>query len=606
VAVLRRTLEHTGPSAARRAPHAGCALVRRGDPHLCAARTGTRAEGPSGWSMSRRVTSRSRSRQPNCVAASARSRPPLRGVVRSTGRSRRSQRAEHPRGGHRAPRDDEPRSRVGRLRARLRHPQRRRCGAPKRTHYRFAQIERKALIAVDGYRFNGTDYDRIDPITQLQEELPHCGPRSWSARCTETRTFARLGASPSTRPARSCGSRSLRRSPSTICCGSCSRPARLSCPRGIVRGRGGILLEHLKALGLCLDLGPRDSFCFHCSTSWMASNHLVGGLLHGSTVVLYNGSPGHGAVDALWRVCTATEANVLGMGFVYVIACEKGGLEVDRGALRIVIPTGSPLPPSGWRWLHRQLGGDVRIDSICGSTDVCTAFFGGSELLPVHSGEISCRWLGVDARALDSAGNELVGELGEFVVTAPMPSMPIGLWNDPEGSRIRAAYFELYPGVWRQGGLDQGLLDRRHYRLRSLGRDTGGGVRLGSAETYGAVERLAEVADSLVVGVELSAGVLHAAVRRVAGAGSRGAEVFNPACDPRRAIAALRPGRDRDRSGDPPDAFGQEARGADQANPAGRPARASGGRRLGRPSRRASLVCRLRFEATKALAATRP
>jgi acetoacetyl-CoA synthetase len=373
---------------------------------------------------------------------------------------------------------------------------------------RFAQIEPMVLIAVDGYRFDGADHDRIDAITQLQEELP-------SLRATIVVRLLRPDADIPSR---------LRALTFEEACEEPREPifaqvpfdhplwilfssGTTGLPKGIVHGHGGILLEHLKALGLCLDLGPRDRFFFHSSTGWMAWNYLVGGLLHGSTVVLYNGSPGHGGVDALWRVCTATEATVLGMGCAYVIACEKGGVEVDQGALRIVIPTGSPLPPSGWRWLHRQLRGDVRIDSICGGTDVCTAFFGGSELLPVYSGEISCRWLGVDAHAFDPAGNELVGEVGEFVVTAPMPSMPIGLWNDPDGSRYRAAYFELYPGVWRQGDWitisSTGAITVSGRSDATLNR---GGVRLGSAEIYGAVERLADVADSLVVGVELSDG----------------------------------------------------------------------------------------------------
>jgi acetoacetyl-CoA synthetase len=193
------------------------------------------------------------------------------------------------------------------------------------------------------------------------------------------------------------------------------------------------------------------------------------------------------------------------------MACDKAGVEpgrdLDIGALRIVIPTGSPLPPSGWRWLHDQLTPDARIDSICGGTDVCCAFFGGSELLPVELGEISCRWLGIKAEAWSPEGEEVRGEVGEFVLTAPMPSMPVGLWNDPDGERYRKAYFDMFPGTWRQGDWivvsPEGSVTVHGRSDATLNR---AGVRIGSAEVYGAVERLPEIADSLVIGIELDDG----------------------------------------------------------------------------------------------------
>jgi acetoacetyl-CoA synthetase len=281
-------------------------------------------------------------------------------------------------------------------------------------------------------------------------------------------------------------------------------------PKGIVQGQGGILLEHLKSLGLCLDLGPDDRYLFYSSTSWMAWNYLIGGLLHGSTIVLYNGAPAHPTPAALWRVAAATDTTVLGMGSAYAAGCEKARLElteIDLTALRTVIPTGSPLAPTAWQWLRAQLGSEVRIDSICGGTDVCTAFFGGSELLPVHLGKISCRWLGVDAHAFGPDGEEVLDEVGEFVVTAPMPSMPVALWNDPDGRRYNAAYFEMFPGVWRQGDWitisSTGPVTVSGRSDATLNR---GGVRIGSAEIYGAVERLPEILDSLVIGLELDDG----------------------------------------------------------------------------------------------------
>ena len=238
----------------------------------------------------------------------------------------------------------------------------------------------------------------------------------------------------------------------------------------------------------------------------MAWNYLVGGLLHGTTVVLYDGSPSHGDPGALWRVAADTGATVLGMGSAYAAACQRAEVSLDElelDDLRTVIPTGSPLGPAGWRWVSEQLGPEVRIDSICGGTDVCTAFFGGSELLPVWAGEASCRWLGIGAHAFDPDGHELVGKVGEFVLTVPMPSMPIGLWGDEDGERYRSTYVDTYPGVWRQG--DWIEISARG-SVRILGRSDAtlnrGGVRLGSAEIYAAVDGLEEIEDSLVVGVE--------------------------------------------------------------------------------------------------------
>jgi len=371
---------------------------------------------------------------------------------------------------------------------------------------RFAQLEPTVLLAVEGYRFNGTYHDRTKEVAELRQALP-------SLRATilvRARADRKLDDGVHTYDACTAQPREPVFEPVAF-----DHPLWIlfssgttGLPKGIVHGHGGILLEHLKSLGLCLDLRPGDRYLFYSSTSWMAWNYLVGGLLHGAGIVLYDGSPTHPGPDALWRVAADAGATVLGMGSAYATACHKRAVRLSGPArLRTVIPTGSPLPVAAWRWLHEELGEDVRIDSICGGTDVCTAFFGGSELLPVHLGEISCRWLGVDAHAVDPAGEELVGAVGEFVVTAPLPSMPVRLWNDPDGSRYRAAYFEYFPGIWRQGDWitisADGAVVVSGRADATLNR---GGVRIGSAELYAAVERLPEVADSLVVGLELPDG----------------------------------------------------------------------------------------------------
>jgi acetoacetyl-CoA synthetase len=372
---------------------------------------------------------------------------------------------------------------------------------------RFSQIEPTVLIAVDGYQFNGRRHDRVETIGELQAGLPSLRATIISRRLDPDRPLPDLPGvldfSQACAPAREPEFATLEFAhPLWILFSS----GTTGLPKGIVQSHGGILLEHLKSLGLCMDLRPGDRYLFYSSTSWMAWNYLVGGLLHGTTVVLYDGSPSLGHPGALWRVAAATGATVLGMGSAYAAACQRAEVSLDELALddlRTVIPTGSPLGPAGWRWLSEQLGPGVRIDSICGGTDVCTAFFGGSELLPVWAGEASCRWLGIGAHAFDPDGQELIGEVGEFVLTVPMPSMPIGLWGDPDGERYRSTYGDMYPGVWRQG--DWIAISERG-SVRILGRSDAtlnrGGVRLGSAEIYAAVDGLDEVADSLVVGVE--------------------------------------------------------------------------------------------------------
>ena len=351
---------------------------------------------------------------------------------------------------------------------------------------RFAQLEPVVLIAVDGYRFGGREYDRRAVVEELRAALP-------SVRAVVPATIDLPPAEPEFAQVDFDHPLWILFSSGTT-----------GIPKGIVQGHGGILLEHLKALGLCLDLGPDDVYLFHSSTSWMAWNYLVGGLLHGSTIVAYDGSPGYPGTDGLWRLAAQTEATVLGMGAAYAAACAKqdvrlGGLE----RLRTAIPTGSPLAPAGWEWLARELPPRTRIDAICGGTDVCTVFFGGNPTLPVRNGEISGRWLGVRAEAFDDAGHPVTGDVGEFVVTAPMPSMPLRFWNDPDGSRLRDAYFSAYPGVWRQGDW---ITIHEHGGVQVWGRSDAtlnkAGVRMGSAEIYGVVERFPEVQDSLIVGVE--------------------------------------------------------------------------------------------------------
>ncbi len=278
-------------------------------------------------------------------------------------------------------------------------------------------------------------------------------------------------------------------------------------PKGIVHCHGGVMLEHLKYLSLQLDLHPGERFLWYSSTSWMMWNLLVSGLLVGTTIVLYDGSPTHPDTDGLWRVAADTGVNVLGAGAGYLLACAKQrlkpGASYPLDALRAVGSTGSPLPASGFAWVQEGVGRPIPVISLSGGTDVCTAFLGGNPLLPVVPGELSCICLGAAIEAWAGERNPVVGEEGELVLTEPMPSMPVFFWNDDDGSRYRGAYFDKYPGVWWHGDwitiTDRGSVvvhGRSDATLNRLG------VRMGSAEIYTAVEGLPQVRDCLVVGVE--------------------------------------------------------------------------------------------------------
>lgn len=371
---------------------------------------------------------------------------------------------------------------------------------------RFSQIEPKVLLAIDGYRYGRRAIERADEVAEVRAALPgleamvsldylHPGERRIGDATTWTELTAEAGPLafepvPFEHPLYvlySSGTTGL--------------------PKPIVHGHGGILLEHWKTLALHHDLGPADRFFWFSTTGWMMWNYLASSQLVGATSILYDGAPNEPDLMALWRLAAEERVTFFGTSASFLMACRKDGLhpaaDADLSALRGIGSTASPLPAEGFRWVYEALDPSVHLQSVSGGTDVCTAFVGASPLVPVWEGEISCRHLGCKVEAFSPDGRPVIGEQGELVITAPMPSMPVSFWNDPDGARYRAAYFDDFPGVWRHG--DWITLTQRGSCVISGRSDATlnrGGVRIGTAEFYAVVEGLPEVADSVVVHLE--------------------------------------------------------------------------------------------------------
>ncbi|MGD9988852.1 acetoacetate--CoA ligase [Pseudonocardia sp.] len=369
-------------------------------------------------------------------------------------------------------------------------------------HDRFAQIEPAVLVAVDGYVYNGRRFDIRPTVTALQSQLPTVRETVLVPYLDEAATLdGTTGWADFTAAAAPLAFEPVPFGhPLWVLYSS----GTTGLPKGIVHGHGGILLEHLKALRLQSDLRPGDRFFWFTTTGWMMWNYLIGGLLAGITIVLFDGSPAHPDLGALWRLADRHRVKYFGTSAPFIQSCLKAGLrprdESDLSALRTVGSTGAPLSPEGFEWVGDAVGDDLQIASVSGGTDLCAAFVGGAPTVPVWRGEISCAALGAAVVAYDEKGQELLDEVGELVVTRPMPSMPVMFWNDPDGSRLHEAYFEDYPGVWRHGDWVR-LTPRGSYVIygRSDSTLNRGGVRMGTADFYAVVEAVDGVADSLVI-----------------------------------------------------------------------------------------------------------
>jgi acetoacetyl-CoA synthetase len=376
---------------------------------------------------------------------------------------------------------------------------------------RFAQIEPKVLLAVDGYTYGGKAFDRREVVAGLIEAMPslqatvlipYLDPDATLAGTIAWADFLGPGGTGSD------AALTFDRVPFDHPLWVLYSSGTTGLPKAIVQGQGGILLEQLKKGHLHLDAQAGDRVFWFTTTGWMMWNFLLGVLLTPASIVLYDGNPGHPTLDRLWQLAAAAGITTFGTSASFIAQCMKDGVEPagdgrDLSRLGAVGSTGSPLAPEGFQWVYDHIGTDTWLFSTSGGTDVCTAFVGGVPTLPVHRGELQARSLGCKVEAWDPDGRPLTGAVGELVITEPMPSMPTELWGDPDGSRYRDSYFDMFPGIWRHGDWIE-ITERGTAIItgRSDATINRGGIRMGTAEIYRAVLALDEIVDALVVDVD--------------------------------------------------------------------------------------------------------
>ncbi|MBV7331730.1 acetoacetate--CoA ligase [Chloroflexi bacterium TSY] len=374
---------------------------------------------------------------------------------------------------------------------------------------RFTQIEPRVLIAVNGYNYGGKCFDRCNVVAELQSALPtleqtilvpHADCATNGLVNTVLWDDALNGVTP---PSHMIFEQVSFSHPLWVLYSS----GTTGLPKPIVHGHGGILLEHSKSLILHNDLKPSDHFFWYSSTGWMMWNYILGSLLSGCTAVIYNGSPGYPDMNALFQLAHEAGITYFGTSAAFISACINAEItpnqEFDLSKMRAVGSTGSPLTVSGFQWIYENINETLALESLSGGTDLCTAFVGGSRIMPIYAGEIQGASLGANVQSFNEAGEAILDEVGELVITEPMPSMPLFFWNDPDNRRYLESYFEMYPGVWRHG--DWIKFNERGGCViygRSDSTINRQGVRMGTSEIYQAVESLPEILDSLIIDLE--------------------------------------------------------------------------------------------------------
>jgi acetoacetyl-CoA synthetase len=371
---------------------------------------------------------------------------------------------------------------------------------------RFGQIEPKILIAVNGYNYGGKAFDKSETVETLQNNIPSLlktviipyfegGKTDYSNSILWSQTIDNQSVTLIFTPVDFSHPMWVLYSSGTT-----------GIPKAITHSQGGMLLEHLKYVHFHADVKDGERFFWFTTTGWMMWNFLNAALLGGATIVLYDGSPAYPKMHVLWQLVAAAKINHFGTSAAYILACMKAEVkpsDFDLKILRGIGSTGSPLPPEGFDWIYTHVKPDVWLTSMSGGTDVCTAFVGGNPLLPVYEGEIQCRTLGSPIYAFDENGQALVNEVGEMVITKPMPCMPIYFWNDADFSKYKSSYFEDYEGVWRHGDW---LKITERSTLVILGRSDATlnrqGIRIGTSEIYRSVESIQAVKDSLIINIE--------------------------------------------------------------------------------------------------------